>query len=119
MHPAVKPLAAVASTVVVSADRTRFENTLVLPFRSLGPTLGARRPAGVGGFCQARAVADGRAAMSEQPQVVVRGEAVLTVPPEVADVVATVRVTARDRETALGRARAGMDRVAAVVARAG
>jgi uncharacterized protein len=57
--------------------------------------------------------------MSEQPQVVVRGEAVLTVPPEVADVVATVRVTARDRETALERCRAGMDSVAAVVARAG
>jgi uncharacterized protein len=57
--------------------------------------------------------------MSEQPQVVVRGEAVLTVPPEVADVVATVRATARDRQTALERCRAGLDEVAAVVARAG
>ena len=57
--------------------------------------------------------------MSEQPQVVVRGEAVLTVPPEVADVVATVRSAARDRETALERCRAGTDAVAAVVAGAG
>ena len=57
--------------------------------------------------------------MSEQPQVVVRGEAVLTVPPEVADVVATVQARARDRETALERCRARMDDVARVVADAG
>jgi uncharacterized protein YggE len=109
----------VASTVVVSADRTRFENTLVLPLPSLGPRLGGERPAGVVGFCEARAIADGRSAMSEQPQVVVRGEAVLTVPPEVADVVATVQIRARDRQTALERCRARLDEVAAVVAGAG
>jgi len=57
--------------------------------------------------------------MSEQPQVVVRGEAVLTVPPEVADVLATVQVRARDRQSALERCRARMDEVAAVVAGAG
>jgi uncharacterized protein len=57
--------------------------------------------------------------VSEQPQVVVRGEAVLTVPPEVADVVATVRVRARDRRTALERCQAGLDDVTAVVDAAG
>jgi uncharacterized protein len=57
--------------------------------------------------------------MGEQPQVVVRGEAVLTVPPEVADLVATVRSVARDRETALERCRAGTDAVAAAVVGAG
>lgn len=57
--------------------------------------------------------------MSTNPQVVVRGQAVLTVPPEVADVVAGVRVRARDRETALERCRARLDEVAAVVAGAG
>jgi uncharacterized protein len=57
--------------------------------------------------------------MSQQPQVVVRGEAVVVLAPEVADVVATVRTVARDRETALQRCRAGMDAVAAVVTQAG
>jgi uncharacterized protein YggE len=56
--------------------------------------------------------------MSTYPQVVVRGEAVLTVPPEVADLVASVRVLARDRETALQRCRARLDEVVAVVAAA-
>jgi uncharacterized protein YggE len=57
--------------------------------------------------------------MSTQPQVVVRGEAVLTVPPEVADLVVSVQVRARDRETALERCQARLDEVAAVVATAG
>jgi uncharacterized protein YggE len=57
--------------------------------------------------------------MPTHPQVVVRGEAVLTVPPEVADVVATVRVRARDRQTALERCRARLADVAAAVAEAG
>jgi uncharacterized protein YggE len=57
--------------------------------------------------------------MSTSPQVVVRGEAVLTVPPEVADVVATVRVHARDRQTALERCSARLADVTAVVAAAG
>jgi uncharacterized protein YggE len=57
--------------------------------------------------------------MSTNPQVVVRGEAVLTVPPEVADVVATVRVTARDRQTALERCQSRLADVTAVVGAAG
>jgi uncharacterized protein len=57
--------------------------------------------------------------MSEQPQVVVRGEAVLTVPPEVAELGVTVRVSARDRQTALERCGARSAEVARVVAAAG
>ena len=53
------------------------------------------------------------------PQVVVRGEAVLLVEPEIADVDVTVRVRARDRQTALERCTARQDEVAAVVAAAG
>jgi uncharacterized protein len=50
------------------------------------------------------------------PQVTVRGEAVLSVEPEVADLVVTVRVRARDRHTALQRVAAGQDAVADVLA---
>ena len=57
--------------------------------------------------------------MSTQPQVVVRGEAVLTVPPDVAEVVASVRVSARDRQTALERCTARLHELSNVVARAG
>ena len=53
------------------------------------------------------------------PQVVVRGEAVLTVPPDVADVHVTVRARARDRQTALERCQVGLHSLAAVVAAAG
>ena len=53
------------------------------------------------------------------PQVVVRGEALLVVDPEIADVDVTVRVRARDRQTALERCSARQDEVAAVVAAAG
>jgi uncharacterized protein YggE len=53
------------------------------------------------------------------PQVVVRGEAVLVVDPEIADVDVTVRVRARDRQTALERCSARQDEVTAVVAAAG
>jgi uncharacterized protein YggE len=53
------------------------------------------------------------------PQVVVRGEAMLLVDPEVADVDVTVRVRARDRQTALERCTARQDEVTAVVAAAG
>ena len=53
------------------------------------------------------------------PQVVVRGEAMLVVEPEVADVDVTVRVRARDRQTALERCSARQDEVVAVVAAAG
>jgi uncharacterized protein len=53
------------------------------------------------------------------PQVVVRGEAVLVVEPEIADVDVTVRVRARDRQTALERCTTRQDEVAAVVAAAG
>jgi uncharacterized protein YggE len=53
------------------------------------------------------------------PQVVVRGEAMLIVDPEVADVHVTVRVRARDRQTALERCSARQEEVAAVVAAAG
>ncbi|SFF79671.1 SIMPL domain-containing protein [Blastococcus tunisiensis] len=52
------------------------------------------------------------------PQVVVRGEAVLQVEPEIADVWVTVRVRARDRQTALERCRAAQERVSAVAAEA-
>jgi uncharacterized protein len=50
------------------------------------------------------------------PQVVVRGEAVVLVDPEVADVGVTVRTRARDRQTALERCTARQAEVAAVVA---
>jgi uncharacterized protein YggE len=53
------------------------------------------------------------------PQVTVRGEALVVVEPELADVDVTVRVRARDRETALERCSARQEEVAAVVATAG
>ena len=53
------------------------------------------------------------------PQVVVRGEALLVVDPEIADVEVTVQVRARDRQTALERCSARQGDVAAVVAAAG
>ena len=53
------------------------------------------------------------------PLVVVRGEAMLVVEPEIADVAVTVRVRARDRQTALERCSARQEEVAAVVAAAG
>ena len=56
---------------------------------------------------------------SPVPQVVVRGEAVVTVDPEVADVVATVRTAGHDRQGALERCRSRQAQVAAVLARAG
>ena len=52
-------------------------------------------------------------------QVVVRGEAMLVVEPEIADVDVTVRVRARDRQTALERCSARQAEVSAVVAAAG
>jgi uncharacterized protein len=52
---------------------------------------------------------------SPVPQVVVRGEAVVTVDPEVADVVVTVRATGRDRQAALERCRSRQEQVAAVI----
>ena len=53
------------------------------------------------------------------PQVVVRGEAVLRVPPEVADLTVTVRCRARDRDSALETCAARAREVAAVLAAAG
>jgi len=53
------------------------------------------------------------------PQVQVRGEALLQAEPELADVDVTVRVRARDRETALERCRAAHDQVAAVATAGG
>jgi uncharacterized protein len=53
------------------------------------------------------------------PQVSVRGEAVLVVEPEVADLGVTVRVRARDRETALERCRDRQEQVTEVVRAAG
>jgi uncharacterized protein YggE len=53
------------------------------------------------------------------PQVTVRGEALLVVDPELADVHVTVSVRARDRETALERCSARQQEVVAVVAAAG
>ena len=53
------------------------------------------------------------------PHVVVRGEAMLVVEPEIADVDVTVRVRARDRQTALERCSARQAEVSAVVAAAG
>jgi len=53
------------------------------------------------------------------PQVTVRGEALLVIDPELADVDVTVRVRARDRETALQRCSARQEEVLAVVAAAG
>jgi uncharacterized protein len=56
---------------------------------------------------------------SPVPQVTVRGEAFLLVEPELADVGVTVRVRARDRETALERCAARQAEMLAVVASAG
>ena len=56
---------------------------------------------------------------SPHPHVVVRGEAVLTVEPEVADLGVTVRTRARDRQTALERCQAVQEQVTAVTAGAG
>lgn len=53
------------------------------------------------------------------PQVTVRGEAMMLVDPELADVDVTVRVRARDRQTALERCSARQQEVAAVVTAAG
>lgn len=53
------------------------------------------------------------------PQVVVRGTAVLSVEPEYADVHVAVRVSARDRQTALERCSARQGEVDRVVAGAG
>ena len=53
------------------------------------------------------------------PTVSVRGEAVLVVEPEIADLAVTVRVRARDRQTALERCRAVQEQVTRVVQRAG
>src|SRR4051794_41470246 len=53
------------------------------------------------------------------PQVVVRGKALLVVDPEIADIDVTVRVRARDRQTALERCSTRQEEVAAVVAGAG
>src|SRR5688500_2581377 len=52
------------------------------------------------------------------PHVLVRGEAVLLVDPEVADLSITVRTRARDRQTALERCAARQTEVAAVLASA-
>ncbi len=56
---------------------------------------------------------------AERPQVVVRGEAVLQVEPELADVWITVRVRARDRQTAMERCQATQQQVTAVAGAAG
>ena len=53
------------------------------------------------------------------PQVLVRGEALLEVEPELADIGVTVRARARDRQTALERCQAAQERVTAVAAAAG
>ena len=53
------------------------------------------------------------------PQVVVRGEAMLVVDPEIAELGVTVTGRARDRQTALERCRARQDEVVAVVTAAG
>ena len=53
------------------------------------------------------------------PQVVVRGEAVLLVDPEIAGLGVTVTGRARDRQSALERCRARQDQVSAVLAAAG
>lgn len=53
------------------------------------------------------------------PTVAVRGEALLVVDPEVADLGVTVQTQARDRETALERCRARQDEVTALVRAAG
>src|SRR5687767_11150511 len=53
------------------------------------------------------------------PQVVVRGEAVLLVEPEIAELAVTVTGRARDRQSALERCRARQDEVSAVLTAAG
>jgi uncharacterized protein len=56
---------------------------------------------------------------SPTPQVLVRGEARLEVEPELADIGATVRVRARDRQTALERCRDIQQQVTTMAAAAG
>ena len=53
------------------------------------------------------------------PQVVVRGEAMLLVDPEIAELWVTATGRARDRQSALERCRARQDEVTAVVTAAG
>lgn len=53
------------------------------------------------------------------PTVAVRGEALLSVAPEIADLGVTVRVRARDRQSALERCRARQEEVAEAVRAAG
>jgi uncharacterized protein YggE len=57
--------------------------------------------------------------MDATPQVAVRGEAVLQVEPEVADLDVSVRMRARNRETAIERCIARQQQIAAVVRAAG
>ena len=57
--------------------------------------------------------------LAAEPQVVVRGEAVLVVDPEIAELGVTVTGRARDRQSALERCRARQDEVSAVVTAAG
>ena len=54
-----------------------------------------------------------------RPQVVVRGEAMLLVDPEIAELAVTVTGRARDRQSAMERCRARQDDVTAVVTAAG
>lgn len=56
---------------------------------------------------------------SPVPQVVVRGEAVVVVDPEVADLVVTVRTTGHDRQGALERCATRQEQVASVIGGAG
>src|SRR3954462_8185950 len=57
--------------------------------------------------------------MDVTPQVAVRGEAVLVVEPELADLSVWIRMRARNRQTAIERCIARQEQVAAVVRAAG
>src|SRR3954468_20419356 len=124
----MKPVAAVVSTVVVKAARMRLETATTIPLPSVGQTLGRgpvglpapalREPSGRLPQSLRRAVRE-VVVSSPTPQVLVRGEALLEVEPELADIGVTVRGRARDRQTALERCRDAQQQVTAVATAAG
>src|SRR4051812_7781012 len=109
----MKPVAAVVRTLVVSAARTRLDTAMGTPPSA---PIDLTRTIGVPAHPRTRVPGGSTMTSPEMPapQVTVRGEALLVVEPELADVDVTVRVHARDRQTALERCSARQDEVAAV-----
>src|SRR5688572_8585555 len=115
----MKPLAAVARTVEAKAARTRSETAI-----PCSPSVRWVRPYDVerGEVWNSPPAEREEPPMSNPeptPQVVVRGEAMLFVDPEIAELWVTATGRARDRQSALERCRARQDEVTAVVTAAG